>query len=379
MASTPATGSRSPLQGPGSLKTIIIGISGPSSSGKTTLARLLRTIFSPPTSPAAPSECDVNTFIIHEDDFYKPDDQIPVTTTLSGKLVQDWDTIDALNVPQLVSTLSYVRRHGKLPANLKSKEDLNHATDSGVDDATIERLQGGVAERLRRVLTRHQRHQERAEGSAGATNDGDDSGGKTEAGRSPFSLSLAFLDGFLLYAPPGEDRHPLSRVQKYIDIPLFLPAPYTLLKERREGRTGYVTIGPAPTPVPKDDDNEKKRDDDASAEELNVAESNDDEDGGGYDPPQQNFWTDPPGYVDDIVWPRYIEDHAWLLLTESQRQAAKDIHALKEMVGEGENVRVDMGVIVAPGKGKAPMIELLGWAVEEVVVRIEQELRKGLI
>jgi nicotinamide/nicotinate riboside kinase len=41
-------------------KSLIIGISGPSSSGKTTLARLLRDIFP-------------NTFILHEDDFYRPE------------------------------------------------------------------------------------------------------------------------------------------------------------------------------------------------------------------------------------------------------------------------------------------------------------------
>ena len=43
-------------------KAVVIGISGCSSSGKTTLARLLRDIFP-------------NTFILHEDDFYKPEDQ----------------------------------------------------------------------------------------------------------------------------------------------------------------------------------------------------------------------------------------------------------------------------------------------------------------
>lgn len=48
-------------------KTIVIGLSGPSSSGKTTLARLLRTIFS--------VSGRVRTFIIHEDDFYLPDDR----------------------------------------------------------------------------------------------------------------------------------------------------------------------------------------------------------------------------------------------------------------------------------------------------------------
>lgn len=39
-------------------KALIVGVSGGSSSGKTTLARLLRDIFP-------------NTFILHEDDFYK--------------------------------------------------------------------------------------------------------------------------------------------------------------------------------------------------------------------------------------------------------------------------------------------------------------------
>jgi nicotinamide/nicotinate riboside kinase len=42
----------------GERKAVIVGISGASSSGKTTLARLLRDTFP-------------NTFILHEDDFYK--------------------------------------------------------------------------------------------------------------------------------------------------------------------------------------------------------------------------------------------------------------------------------------------------------------------
>ena len=30
----------------------------------------------------------------------------------------------------------------------------------------------------------------------------------------------------------------------------------------------------------------------------------------------QNFWVDPPGYVDDIVWPRYVGDHSWLIIPD---------------------------------------------------------------
>jgi len=43
-------------------KAIVVGISGCSSSGKTTLARLLRDILP-------------NTFILHEDDFYRPEEE----------------------------------------------------------------------------------------------------------------------------------------------------------------------------------------------------------------------------------------------------------------------------------------------------------------
>ena len=43
-------------------RTIVVGISGVSSSGKTTLARLLRDLFP-------------ETFILHEDDFYKPESE----------------------------------------------------------------------------------------------------------------------------------------------------------------------------------------------------------------------------------------------------------------------------------------------------------------
>jgi len=41
-------------------KALVIGVSGASSSGKTTLSRLIRDLFP-------------NTFVLHEDDFYKPE------------------------------------------------------------------------------------------------------------------------------------------------------------------------------------------------------------------------------------------------------------------------------------------------------------------
>jgi energy-coupling factor transporter ATP-binding protein EcfA2 len=63
--------------------TYIVGISGPSSSGKTTLARLLHQIFSDLTT-GQPNK--LHTFIIHEDDFYHPDNKYAPHSSLPQAL-----------------------------------------------------------------------------------------------------------------------------------------------------------------------------------------------------------------------------------------------------------------------------------------------------
>lgn len=65
--------------------TLIVGISGPSSSGKTTLARLLQRIF---CGVNLDNKQQLNTFIIHEDDFYYPDDQCVPFHSLPYPLLQ---------------------------------------------------------------------------------------------------------------------------------------------------------------------------------------------------------------------------------------------------------------------------------------------------
>lgn len=72
---------------------------------------------------------------------------------------------------------------------------------------------------------------------------------------------VVLVDGIMLY-------HDKSPIIDLLDVRLFISAPYQILKQRRQAREGYATI--------------------------------------------EGFWTDPPGYFDDIVWPGYKATHGYL-------------------------------------------------------------------
>jgi nicotinamide/nicotinate riboside kinase len=190
---------------------LLIGISGPSSSGKTTLSRLLRDIF--------PS-----VFILHLDDFFKTDTEIPIKDGL-----QDWDCVEALNLDDLRSALQYIKVNGKSPPNLVSMEDENSVGDHGVDEAVIEECKLRVRELVE---------------------------------RNGWDTPIAIVDGFLLFPES------MAEIRELFDVKMFLRTSYETAKTRREARSGYVTL--------------------------------------------EGFWEDPPGYVDRIVWPNYVHDHAFL-------------------------------------------------------------------
>ncbi|PYI06415.1 hypothetical protein BO78DRAFT_343322 [Aspergillus sclerotiicarbonarius CBS 121057] len=364
-------------------QTTIIGLSGPSSSGKTTLARLLQSIFSklspPTTDPNEPNVTNLKTFIVHEDDFYHSDDKIPLIphprTPPTTQQIQNWDTIAAINTPFLFSSLQYIKSHGRLPPRLRSKEDLNDVTASGVPDDVIGELREVVRLRL---LSLHSTTCFVSNQTTDREGKDEEEEGKEEKGTT---RTIVFLDGFLLFAPPVEEApsHGLRDVNDIMDVRLFLPARYENVKERRERRSGYVTIGPAPTVSNEGDENgagggtelPQRGSVGEKEEEVEEVDLEKEDDG-----PAPTFWTDPPGYVDDIVWPNYVQEHAWLLLPEEGSQTKLPPHAdtpeLVRLVGQGVNLRMDAGVTVAPGQGNASMVDILKWAVEEVLKHIEE-------
>jgi nicotinamide/nicotinate riboside kinase len=247
-----------------------------------------------------------------------------------------------MDMHSLARTLAHVKETGALPPRLRSIQDLNEASESDVSGETVTSLREAVRGKL---------------SAANAQVD-------------VASTTLVFLEGFLLYSPQhlrasttdggmGRRRRDLKAVHESIDLRLFLPAPYDLVKTRRESRSGYVTAGPAPLPQRRSSvsDGEAEGEPDLQREEQEG------------DRPQQTFWTDPPGYVDDVVWPRYVCDHAWLLVEENGEDLAgvEDEEELVRMAGQATSIRTDAGVEVAPGRGLKPMAEVLQWAVDEVV------------
>ncbi|KAK3052074.1 ribosylnicotinamide kinase [Extremus antarcticus] len=165
---------------------IIVGISGVSSSGKTTLARLLRDIFP-------------NTFILHEDDFYKTDAEIPINHEAGD--VADWDCVEAIDLPKFEESLRHIRKVGMPPPDLISKEDKNDVGKVDVDASVIDDL-------------------------------------KWKAGRWMFQdvPPVAIIDGFLMYS---ED---MTEIRGLFDVKLLLKTDFATGKARREARSGYVTI-----------------------------------------------------------------------------------------------------------------------------------------
>lgn len=237
---------------------LLVGISGVSSSGKTTLARLLRDIIP-------------NTFILHEDDFYKTDKEIPIKNG-----VADWDCLESINLPEFEQTLKFIKDKGALPPDFQSKEDQNSVGEAGVNKDVVEQL------KKRTHVSLHGRP----------------------------GPSVAIIDGFLLFSEE------MKAVRDLFDIKLFLRTDYKTAKARREARSGYVTL--------------------------------------------EGFWEDPPGYVDKVVWPNYVNDHAFLFRNG-------DVEG--PLNGE---LCEKLGIHAMPKEGQGNMTACLHWAYEILSSRMSK-------
>ncbi|KAI9824564.1 MAG: ribosylnicotinamide kinase [Thelocarpon impressellum] len=247
-------------------KAIIIGISGCSSSGKTTLSRLL-------------AEVLPNTRIIHEDDFYKPEDDLPMKDGL-----QDWDSAASLDMPLLTNILSHILEHGSLPQKgPATTEPPPPPKPPSIPPSFLSSLRAHVAVTL-------------------------------SPDQKPYP-PIYILDGFLLYGPSVPFLPPL------LNVKLFLRTTLALAKARRESRGGYVTA--------------------------------------------EGFWEDPPGYVDRVVWPNYVDEHR-ALFVDGDVEGNVDWEVLRQR-----------GIDAMPNGEVGDMRKVLEWAVAVLLERLGGKSRGG--
>ena len=220
-------------------RNIIIALSGPSCSGKTTLARLLRDALAP------------HAFILHEDDFYKTDAEIPVRRVADGRDLQDWDCLESLDLEGLRDMLAYIKREGRVKEGFESKEDQNAIGNVKIDMQVVEEWRA----KFDAVL-----------------------------GKSSAPTRIAIIDGFLLFSEE------MKAIRDLFDVRLLLRLDYDTVKRRREARMGYVTL--------------------------------------------EGFWEDPKGYVDLIVWPNYVKDHAFLF-KDGDVNGELDVEVCKQLSIQG--------------------------------------------
>lgn len=251
-------------------QTYIISISGPTASGKTTLARLLRQTFDglefTPANTNIP--VTITASILHQDDFYVPEDEIPIKSVpkvdAPGEFVEqaDWDCIESIDFTKLKCCLQRFRQEGCNGAEgharilreigIEAKEETNSVGPARVTEAQLRDVRGKT---LRDLVG----------GDPQATSPNTAlSQTQTQTRR----IHVLFLEGFLLYFNETLKRIELPPLISLFDIRLFLHTTLEYALLRRKARMSYVTVA--------------------------------------------EFFDDPPGYIENIVWPSYVKYHQHL-------------------------------------------------------------------
>jgi nicotinamide/nicotinate riboside kinase len=243
-------------------RTLIIGISGPSCSGKTTITRLLHQNLAPLTT------------LLHQDDFYVPDNQIPIVTLPDGSTIADWDCRTSLDIPQLLKALETFRTTGSLEG-VKTIQDQQAPGTANVDEERVKQL----AENIKTAV------------------------------KSLGDLRILLVDGFLLFGGS------VPEVRGQFDVRILLAAKHADVKKRREERKKYVT--------------------------------------------QEGFWEDPPGYVDNIVWPNYVSEHRFLFV-DGDVEGHYDVNTIQAI-----------GVDVCPHETVGSLDAMIRWVGQEILRAIE--------
>lgn len=224
----------------------------------------------------------------------------------------DWDCAESLSIPDIVKSLDHIHKNGTFPVSQKYLScRTNHGGLHAPEEHSLTLSQPDL----------DSKEDQNSVGECPVPNSVIDSlkvrvKQWTEPGNpghgildnSTNAIRLCAFDGFLLYSKS------MASVQPHMDIKIFLRVSYEKAKARREARSGYVTL--------------------------------------------EGFWEDPPGYVDKIVWPNYVEAHKWMFEDDNVEGNLKD------------DVVRQMGIHTQEGGVDVDMTTTLKWAVELLMKEI---------
>lgn len=249
----------------------------------------------------------------------------------------DWDCAESLNIPDMEKALSHIRLQGTFPVSNQESARYTHRSNHGMATASLPSV--SVKQQSASCLPETSSlpaqpfvDSKEDQNSVGPCPASEEKIAALKAkvqtwlqpgqpGHDIFnsgpSLRICVLDGFLLYSPPK-----FNQVMSLIDLKFFLQVSRAKATHRREARDGYVTL--------------------------------------------EGFWKDPPGYVDKIVWPNYVEAHKWMFADGDVESGKLNWDVLQEkgilaqQSTEGE-ARTDFD-----------FEETLGWIVEEAMKALEE-------
>jgi hypothetical protein len=214
------------------MTSVLVGIAGPTSSGKTTLSLVLSQIFG-----------DIATCCVHQDNYFAPKSAENV----------DCDCWDAVDLRRLLSDLKMVKYSGAMAQCEDNHTKLHSVFPENEDDLEkYKDLIVAIKERVKQWM------KEETSKNARSRLSGDFSTllpPNTNADPNPTTKALVIpkiclVDGFLLYSEPDANGEPAGShhstildpkqdLMKLFDIKLFLPATKRLSRARRFAQTPY--------------------------------------------------------------------------------------------------------------------------------------------
>ncbi|KAG2143651.1 hypothetical protein DEU56DRAFT_791738 [Suillus clintonianus] len=164
-------------------KVILVGVGGATCSGKTTLAKHMKDILP-------------NSVIIHQDDFFLPEEMLP---THQGLNTKNWDGPSAVDWPQMRKFLRDVKCTGSIPLDHIGYDTLDDGRDIPIDGNKAEAWKARFQDLEQRYLV-----------------------------VANTKVIWVLVDGFMLYWDQD--------IIRQLDVCIFLRVQEHILKERRYTR-----------------------------------------------------------------------------------------------------------------------------------------------